>query len=416
MATNSSSLSANILAGCLARTFGKPPEDSAPEVATEQERIPSIVDEMCPPSPEIIPFGMIQQNPAGDDGVHSLDMPVEERKFNQVCPANEKPAFERLEPGLEPEFRVTEFMPAAQVVTQKPLSNKSVAPYAVLQGMGDSAFTLTFSGGGSGATASLVLAQDGLLPEARFESGLCHISPQHHGDMAEESRNGVSPTAEIRNRDHKGKRIDAIGAGIFTGILLLILAAFLGAYFKSAPLSKSAAPVAAMASVPDPAMPKAAMEDATAPPQAPVAQQDANDPPTKPEKKSKKRKAEALATAPKDISPPPSPMGLGAFAGAAPAPAPAPTPALAAMRPEEYKPAAPSARIHEQTSMMLTEIVPSGTGKTVAWFYDRGAQVPLKEGDRLPGSGGVIRKINVAKGSVTVSDNGVETMFFVGKL
>lgn len=74
-----------------------------------------------------------------------------------------------------------------------------------------------------------------------------------------------------------------------------------------------------------------------------------------------------------------------------------------------------SARIHKQLSLTLAEIVlHEEGGAAIAWFSNEEGRVGFKEGDRLPG-GELIKKIDTAKGSVTVSDSGVSTIFFIGK-
>lgn len=74
-----------------------------------------------------------------------------------------------------------------------------------------------------------------------------------------------------------------------------------------------------------------------------------------------------------------------------------------------------SARIHKQLSLTLAEIVLHEEGSpAIAWFSNEEGRVGFKEGDRLPG-GELIKKIDTAKGSVTVSDSGVSTIFFIGK-
>lgn len=73
-------------------------------------------------------------------------------------------------------------------------------------------------------------------------------------------------------------------------------------------------------------------------------------------------------------------------------------------------------RIHEQTAMSLRQIVSPSEGKLIAWFADpSGREAPFREGERLP-SGELVKKIDMAKGSVAVtSADGVSTVFFVGK-
>lgn len=90
-------------------------------------------------------------------------------------------------------------------------------------------------------------------------------------------------------------------------------------------------------------------------------------------------------------------------------------PPLALNSSKEISSGIPSARIHRQLSLTLAEIVLHEEGSpAIAWFSNEEGRVGFKEGDRLPG-GELIKKIDTAKGSVTVSDSGVSTIFFIGK-
>jgi hypothetical protein len=87
----------------------------------------------------------------------------------------------------------------------------------------------------------------------------------------------------------------------------------------------------------------------------------------------------------------------------------------ATVKPVAYAPAPPATAVHRQPPLSLKEIAPVGDGKAVAWFSDvAGREVAIKEGEHLP-SGELVARINPSKGSVTLSQDGVSTMWFVEK-
>lgn len=127
-----------------------------------------------------------------------------------------------------------------------------------------------------------------------------------------------------------------------------------------------------------------------------------------PEKRARSKPASSVDVAAAPVAMPAMTAGSTAQPGNSAEPAP--------VKPAAYVvPPATTTRVHRQPPLSLKEIAPLGDGKAVAWFADAaGREVAIKEGERLP-SGEMVAKINPSKGSVTLSQDGVSTMWFVEK-